>query len=384
MKILDQINKLEWRAQQAFLRELTVGRRKELKSFTKKLTTELADELETLRGQAHEEVKSYVQRTQEWHRTIRHHLNQPEGRQRLPGLLPPFPGSEPEWGRWAPDLTIELTSCFLDSSDAEFTVPFDSFDVAFSPDTGGTALAEDAGVVAANIHRSAFQYITGAAEAETVQGELTIRHTRAFSSNNFVTAGRLFRRDALIVEPLALMVLQGLAVGPNILELVDEGGGGGPLNPPSIDLTCTFKTKIEQEINVNERLLLDHAEVVVYNGLVPLNGLGLELPFGFNAGLSGVVLRGDLRPDTIWHLTVDLVIETVAVGGTVQLTLDKLFSQLQVLPPVVSKENCTTRRVNMWDVRLLEEALHPVIGGVPATDWGRPFGDLGEGFKGHR
>jgi hypothetical protein len=353
---------LEERMQQAFLRELTNLRGKELKPLMKKLAAQFAGELETLREQANQDVKQNVERVQEWHTSIRRYLNQPEGRLRLPGLLPPFPGMIPERGRWAPDLYIELASCFLESLNSVFQVPFDGFQAEFTPDSGGNAMAEDAGLLAGAIYRSSFQYATSASEGETVQGKLTVRHAIEFPANNFTNAGQLFRRDKLIVEPLAHVILQGSTVGTNTLDLVEMDGGGGQPNPPAIHLTCSFKTKIEQILSANEMRLLDDAETVVHNELIPLNAFGLEMPFGFNTELNGIVLRGDLRPNTAWRLSVDFVIETVAVGGTVSLVFDNLFSQLQVLPPVLSKENCTTRRVNMWDLRALEEAMRPVVG----------------------
>ncbi len=358
----DRLRTLEWRMQQALLREVANLRGKEKKQLTKKLAAEFAGELETMREQAKQDVKQQVKRVQEWHTSICRYLNQPEGRLRLPGLLPPFPGLIPERGRWAPEIYVELTSCFLESLESVIQVPFDGFQAEFTPNSGGNAMADDAGLLAGSIYRSSFQYATSASEGETVQGKLTIRHAIEFPANNFINAAQLFRRDKLIVEPLAHVILQGSSLGPNTLDLVEMDGGGGQPNPPSIQLTCSFKAKIEQTLSANEMRLLDDAETVVHNGLVPLNAFGLDMPFGFNCALNGIVLRGDLRPNTKWRLSVDFVIETVALGGTVSLVFDDLFSQLQVLAPILSKETCTTRRVNMWDLRALKEAMLPVVG----------------------
>lgn len=105
---IDRLRFLEWRMQQAFLCELANLRGNKLRRLTKKIAAKFADELEAMRDQAKQDVQHHVERVQDWQTSIRSYLNQSAGRLRLPGMLPPFPGMIPEWGRWAPDLYVEL------------------------------------------------------------------------------------------------------------------------------------------------------------------------------------------------------------------------------------------------------------------------------------
>lgn len=367
---LNDTEAFDQRAQAELIRTFARNHPEEIKA-TRERYAKRADELvRRAKKSGQTELETHIKQTQHWESEIRRYLTSPEGRTRLPGLLPPY--EDQLAGRWrlVPDMRVELTSCFLESLDVVKPMPFLDFEAEFlPPGSAGTASAQAAGNIG-NIRVSSFRYGTTAAEAENVQGHMSIRHSTTLQTNNYTQPGfQLGKRDSLILEPLAHAFFDGSTLGPNTLDF-DVGGdgngdGGFGQVQPTIHLRCAFTAALHEITPNGDQILLDGLESVIHDDVVQYSAFGLELPFGFNSELANVSLRADLRPSKTWQLTVGLTIDTDARGGPVSLQFDELLSRFQVLPPILSKENCTTRSVSLWDVNALERAMRPVFDWSP-------------------
>jgi hypothetical protein len=289
-----------------------------------------------------------------WEKRIRSFVTSPCGEDRLPGLLPPQREPPLGPGMFEPEIWFPVSSCF--QINVAVLREFDGLEAEgqFQPETAGNASATQVDPGLASL-----RFQIGAAEGEATHGEFTARLHATFSTDELgASSGAPFERTTFTFEPLGGAFLIGSIAGDGDFSVGGGGsggsGGGNPIPAPMVSLRLSFEVSIQELRKGSAPITLAHTEVVYFEGVVEPSALIAERPFAAPPGtVAGVIVRAGSRSGHTWRLNVGIKIVADA-QGPVQLTLSNASSRLSLQPAVVSREKCSTKLVNFWDLVELE------------------------------
>ena len=105
--------RLQREAQREVLSVLTRSHEKEIDAIRQRYGKQGRALLEQAQKDAALDLERHLDHGRKWYDRIRTFLETPAGRERLPGLLPPFDLTVEPPGRFLPEIDISVTTCFL-------------------------------------------------------------------------------------------------------------------------------------------------------------------------------------------------------------------------------------------------------------------------------